>query len=214
MLEPSIARCRRVLGARHERRLADDLLYFPCKVPRCCGCAHRRLGRERSWYDGLVTTTPFDHRRLRDEARTYGQQIDVNPYTILLDEVKWRAGHVEYLRERIAEEPDFIQLFDEDDHGRISPGPLLMRYDTERALLDKACAMAARFGIAERYVGLAELHGRVLFESLRTALDDPSVGLTDAQRVSLVDALRRVTASTNGHGTPPQKILDLPQVPT
>jgi len=150
-----------------------------------------------------------DQELLRESAVTYGRKIDVNPYKVLIDEVKWRLGHVEYLREQI-QRTSFDSLFIEDDHGVMHEGPLLLRYDTERKHLDKVCNIAARLGVAERYVGLAELQGRVIFDALRAALDDPRVGLDEGQRTALVDALRRTMVSTNGSTPHPQ----LPQVPT
>lgn len=165
----------------------------------------------------------LERNRARRSARVYGEKIDANPYKILLDEVKWRAGHVEYLRNRIAEEGSFDDLFEgggETEDGVMLPrqeGPLLKRYDAERKLLDTVCALAIRMGIAERYVQLAQLHGQVLFEALRSAFDDPSVQLTADQRVALVESLKRVMSastngSSNGHHTSTPRAL--PPVPT
>lgn len=151
----------------------------------------------------------------------YGEKLDVNPYKILLDEVKWRAGHVEYLRQRISEETEFDDLFEggfTDEEGHTFPsteGPLLRRYDAERNMLDKVCALAIRMGIAERYVQLAQLHGQVLFDALRSAFDDPSVQLTGEQRSALVESLKRtITASMNGSNGHRPSPLTLPVVPT
>lgn len=150
----------------------------------------------------------------------YGTQIDANPYKILLDEVKWRAGHVAYLRSRIAEEETFEALFEggfEDEEGRAFPaqdGPLLRRYDVERTMLDRVCALAVRMGIAEKYVQLAQMHGQVLFEALRQALDDPNVQLSIEQRTALIESLKRVMmASMNGHQNGNGQLRSLPPVP-
>lgn len=164
-----------------------------------------------------------ERNRARREARVYGTQIDANPYKILLDEVRWRAGHVQYLRERIAEEESFESLFEGgfiDDDGNAHPsvdGSLLRRYDVERNMLDRVCALAVRMGIAEKYVQLAQMHGQVLFEAMRQAFDDPTVQLSPAQRVALIESLKRtMTASTNGHsnGNGNGHVRALPQVPT
>ena len=164
-----------------------------------------------------------ERNRARREARVYGSQIDANPYKILLDEVKWRAGHVSYLRQRIAEAESFESLFEggfEDEEGRAFPaqdGPLLRRYDAERKLLDTVCALAIRMGIAERYVQLAQMHGQVVFEALRQAFDDPSVELSVEQRSALIESLKRtLAASMNGHqnGSGNGQLRSLPPVPT
>jgi hypothetical protein len=160
--------------------------------------------------------------RARREAKVYGSSIDANPYKILLDEVKWRAGHVEYLRQRIAEVDAFEDLFDggfTNEDGQTFPtldGALLRRYDKERELLDRVCGIAIRMGIAEKYVQLAQMHGQVLFEALRKAFDDPTVQLTADQRVALVESLKRtMVASTNGNGhMNGNGVRSLPPVPT
>lgn len=132
---------------------------------------------------------------LRREAKTYGRKLGVNPYSALLEEVKWRAGHVESLRTEIQNQPNFESLLVWDHNGNQREGPLLKRYDSERDRLDRACKLAIDSGIAERYVVLAELHGRVLFEVLREALSDPAVALSEPQRRALVEAMKRAVAS-------------------
>jgi hypothetical protein len=171
-----------------------------------------------------VSDLDTERNRARREARVYGSSIDANPYKILLDEVKWRAGHVEYLRQRIGEEASFEALFEgggEDEDGRVFPqvdGPLLRRYDKERELLDRVCAIAIRMGIAEKYVQLAQMHGQVIFEALRKAFDDPSVQLSVAQRTALIESLKRtMLASTNGQTNGHMNgngVRSLPPVPT
>jgi hypothetical protein len=159
----------------------------------------------------MSTDLGWDAARLRVDGRTYGRRIDVNPYRILLDEVQWRAGHVAYLRERIAEEPELNNLFEggfTDDEGNRYPsndGPLLRRYDRERKLLDAVCKTAVQVGVAERYVQLAKLHGQTIFEAMREALDDPKVALAEGQREALLESLRRsVSSRSNGNGSTPQ----------
>lgn len=121
-------------------------------------------------------------------AKTYGRKLAVNPYTALLDEVQWRAGHVAWVRDRLqGMDPD--ELWVTDDRGNLRDSPTLKRYDKERELLDRACKLAIDAGIAERYVQLAELQGATLYRLLNRALDE--VGVTAQQRQLFGAALRR-----------------------
>lgn len=133
----------------------------------------------------------------RAEARAYGAKLQVNPYSALLNEVQWRAGHVEYLRNLIQSQAgvDGMGLFVFDSFGNQVDSPVLRRYDKERDKLDRVCKLAIDAGIAERYVQLAELHGQALFGVLQTAFNDPAVGLTDEQRAAMGPALRRALAA-------------------
>lgn len=129
----------------------------------------------------------------RQEARAYGAKLSVNPYSALLNEVQWRAGHVEYLRNLIQAQAgaDGSGLFVFNSFGDQVDAPILRRYDKERDKLDRVCKLAIDAGIAERYVQLAELHGQALFGVLQTAFNDPDVALTDAQRAAMGPALKR-----------------------
>lgn len=121
-------------------------------------------------------------------AKTYGRKLHVNPYTALLDEVQWRAGHVAWLRDRLqATAPDELWVL--DDRGNLRDAPVLRRYDKERELLDRACKLSIDAGIAERYVQLAELQGATLYRLLNRALDE--VGVNPTQRQAFGAALRR-----------------------
>lgn len=141
-----------------------------------------------------MTDVEVTREGLRQQAKTYGRKLGVNPYSALLEEVKWRAGHVESLRLEIQAKESFEALLVWDHNGNQRDGPLLRRYDQERDRLDRVCKLAIDSGIAERYVVLAELHGRVLFEVLREALSDPAVALTEPQRRALVEAMKRAVA--------------------
>lgn len=181
----------------------------PAKVGRANGG-----GPRAATIANVSTDLGWDAARLRVDGRMYGRRIDVNPYRILLDEVQWRAGHVAYLRERIAEETNFDNFFEggfTDDEGNTYPsndGPLLRRYDRERKLLDAVCKTAVQVGVAEKYVQLAKLHGQTIFEAMREALDDPTVALAEGQRDALLESLRRSVSArsngSNGSTLPPQ----------
>lgn len=121
-------------------------------------------------------------------AKTYGRKLHVNPYTALLDEVQWRAGHVAWLRDRLqGMTPEELWVL--DDRGNLRDAPTLRRYDKERELLDRSCKLAIDAGIAERYVQLAELQGATLYRLLNRALDEVGVSVEQRQRFGV--ALRR-----------------------
>jgi hypothetical protein len=134
-----------------------------------------------------VTLTPTNliEEAQLNEARLYSRQIKVNPYTALLDEVQWRAGHVASIREVLSNQ-DQTELFTETAFGNQEYSILLKRYDTERRFLDNACKLAIQAGVSEKYVRLAELQGQLIFQVLRTALEDPTVGLSIEQKEALI----------------------------
>lgn len=129
-------------------------------------------------------------QELRQSARTYGERLRVNPYTALLEEVQWRAGHVAAIRDKLSvgswEDLFTIDPMTMDEQ----PSALLKRYDAERTHLDRACKLAIDAGIAERYVQLAELQGAVLYRVLTKALDAATAraGLSPAQLESFKTA--------------------------
>jgi hypothetical protein len=150
-------------------------------------------------------------RAVRDEACVYGQSKRlVNPYSALLEEVQWRAGHVQALREQLSAYTDAEQLFYYSEDGVAREVPLLRRYDKERELLDRVCKLAISAGIAERYVQLAELQGATLFRVMGRAFDE--MELTAEQRQRFGPALRRALAEENEkQGIGPHPVVEAPK---
>lgn len=140
--------------------------------------------------DEIVTMHDTIEAELMSQARHYSRRIEVNPYTALLREVEWRAGHVDSIRRALASHHE-DELFVTSAFGNVDDSPLLKRYDKERRFLDKACQLAIQAGVSERYVRLAELHGQLIFEVLQSALNAPEVGLSIEQREALVGAMER-----------------------
>jgi hypothetical protein len=104
-----------------------------------------------------------------EQAKRYGEEIGVNPFMALLNEVRRAAGHVAWLGVKVAEAPTDEALLDDW-------GPWLRLYHKERAALLKASETAIRLGLAERVVKVeerrAEMVARVLLATL-SALDLP-----------------------------------------
>jgi hypothetical protein len=96
-------------------------------------------------------------------AKRYGEEMGINPFTALLNEVRRAAGHVAWLGVKVAEAPSDDSLLDEW-------APWLRLYKQERAALLKASETAIRLGLAERVVRVeeqrAELVARVLLATL------------------------------------------------
>lgn len=149
----------------------------------------------RRCYDRSMSNTELESIRqeVKTDARVYSTKKMVNPYTALLDEVQWRAGHVAALRDQLGMFTDLNQLVHEDEHGVQHESVMLKRYDKEREFLDRVCKLAISAGIAERYVQLAELQGQTLFRVMGRAFE--AMGLTPAQRQAFGPALRDALAA-------------------
>jgi hypothetical protein len=119
-------------------------------------------------------------RKARTAMETYGRKIETTAVEALLDEVQWTAGHVAWLRERVAEleEHDLTwgttQIKTGGADGGITeaaePHVLLKLYQAERSHLVKVCAEAIRCGIEERRVRIAEQHGEALVALIEAIL--------------------------------------------
>jgi hypothetical protein len=115
-------------------------------------------------------------------VESYGRKIETTPSEAMLDEVKWTAGHVAWLREKVREleEDDLIwgktkEKTGGDDWGSTEqavPNVWLALYQQERTHLVKVCADALRIGIEERRVKLAEQDGALVAQALRGILAD------------------------------------------
>ena len=143
-------------------------------------------------------------RRLAAQAaeqavRTLGLAADISPTEALLEEVRWTAGHVAWLRSRVQEleqhggEPDplvwGVTRVKEggDDYGTTSeakPSIWYELYARERTHLIKVCDAAIRAGVEERRVRLAEQQGDLLALAIRQILE--AFGLGDDPRVATI----------------------------
>lgn len=135
--------------------------------------------------------------KARETLETYGQKVDTDPVTALLDEVCWTAGHVAWLRERVREiEANALvwgttervtkgatEFEGVDETEAAVPNIWLTLYQKERAHLVAVCKAAISAGIEERRVRLAERQGDMLVAILEKIFGD--LGLTEAQRALL-----------------------------
>jgi hypothetical protein len=141
--------------------------------------------------------------KARQIMETYGQQIDTNPVDALLDEVRWTAGHVAWLRDRVREiEQDALtwgvtetvdkqagEFTGVDTTEAARPNVWLVLYQSERKHLVDVCKAAISAGIAERQVRLAEQQGRLIVGVIQAILGD--LGLSPEQQALVPEVASR-----------------------
>lgn len=138
--------------------------------PQAKAAAERRIAEERA----------------KAAVKTYGLKIETTATEALLEEVKWTAGHVQWLREKVQEFEAKALVWGQtrkkiggDDWGHTEeakPNAFLALYQSERTHLVKVCAEAIRAGIEERRVRLAEQQG----ELIATVIRDIATAILDA----------------------------------
>lgn len=149
---------------------------------------------------------------------TLGLPVDVSPTEALLEEVRWTAGHVQWLRGRV-QELDELPRDDEgrhglvwgetehsvkvggDDHGdktveKAAPSVWYELYTRERKHLVDVCAAALRAGVEERRVRIAEQQGDLIAEVIRRILAD--LRLTPAQAALVGEVVPRHLRAIGG----------------
>lgn len=122
----------------------------------------------------------------RRVMETYGRPIDTTPTEALLEEVRWTAGHVAWLRERVREvetaalawgkteevEKTAGEFPGTDITYAAAPSVWLDLYQRERKHLLDVCKAAISAGIEERRVRIAESQGALLADVIRRILGD------------------------------------------
>jgi len=154
-----------------------------------------------------------EERLTEDRARvlveTYGRKIETTATEALLDEVKWSAGHVAWLRERVQKiEVDAVVAGADREHPLVwgitrektggedrgttteaAPNVWLKLYQQERTHLVKVCSEAIRAGIEERRIKLAEQEGALVAQAIRAILAD--LDLTEEQLARVPEVVPR-----------------------
>ena len=142
-------------------------------------------------------------RRLAEQAatkavQTLGLPVDITPTEALLEEVRWTAGHVAWLRGRVQElnttgdAPELTWGTTKtktggDDYGtteEAKPSVWYELYTRERVHLVRVCDAAIKAGVEERRVRLAEQQGDLLALAIRQILD--AFGLSGDPRVATI----------------------------
>lgn len=123
--------------------------------------------------------------------RRFGEPIDTTPTEALLDAVRWTAGYVAWLREKVAAVSCDEKLIwgltrrkiGGEDNGtthEAKPNAWLELLGTWHDRLVKICAEAIKAGIEERRVRLAESQGQLVADVIKAILAD--LKLTPAQQ--------------------------------
>lgn len=117
-----------------------------------------------------------------------------DPAETVLDEIRWAAGHVTWLRQRVQEtEPEALVWGVEvevdkgsgefpgiDTTSSAKTNAWVRLYGEERDRLIRMCKIAHEMGIAERHVQLAERVGGLMADLLRGVLGE--LNLSEEQR--------------------------------
>jgi hypothetical protein len=134
---------------------------------------------------------------------TYGLPLDVSPGDALLDEVRYTAGHVAWLREKVQEledrdlvwgmteqaEKNATEFSGTDTTYGAKPNVWLDLYMRERKHLVDVAKAAISAGIEERKVRLAEQQGALVAMVIRGILAD--LKLTPDQRELVAEVVPR-----------------------
>lgn len=182
---------------------------------RPCGARLRDGAVACKWHGGASPQAKAKAQQRRqqqaaeDAVRTYGLARDVDPAEALLDEVRWTAGHVAWLRDRVQEieqaelvwgvaekvEKNATEFGGTDTTSKAAPNIWLELYRQERKHLVDVCKAALAAGVEERKVRLAEQAGAQLAQVIRAVLGE--LGLADDPRVpgALQRAITSLTAA-------------------
>ncbi|MFN2344771.1 MAG: hypothetical protein ABR616_03535 [Dermatophilaceae bacterium] len=117
-----------------------------------------------------------------EEAKRYGAERQINPFTALLEEVRRSAGHVAWLALKVQTAPS-------DDALLESHSGWLKLYQKEREHLTKVCNDAVRLGLEERVVRVEERKAEVLVRAMVATLD--ALGLPQEMRERVPGLLRQ-----------------------
>jgi hypothetical protein len=115
--------------------------------------------------------------------RRFGEPVDTTPTEALLDAVKWTAGYVAWLRDKVSAITSDEKLVWGQERNKVGgedrgvtyeagPNVWLELLGTWSDRLVVVCREAIRCGIAERQVKLAEAQGALVVEVIRGILAD------------------------------------------
>lgn len=132
--------------------------------------------------------------------RRFGGPIDTTPSEALLDTVRWTAGYVGWLREKVAAVTSDERLVWGQTKRTTGERPSVTHEAAPHAWLDllgqwsdrlvKVCAAAISAGIEERRVRLAEQQGALVADVIRKILGDLDLTPEQASKAGEVVPLR------------------------
>jgi hypothetical protein len=195
-----------IAGCTAHKRYESPGVEFP-DGPRPCGnrpmhgqaICHAHGGRAK--HNKAAGATRETERKALAIMQTYGRPIETTATEALLDEVKWTAGYVAWLREQVGQLDEAALIWGKTKtvEGDVVVGdgasaalekasttteeakPHIYRQMLmeERAHLVKVCSEALRAGIEERKVRLAEQQGALVADAIKQILD--ALNLTPEQ---------------------------------
>lgn len=171
----------------------------PCGAQACVGlekcpthCGLSKAKREAIAAEFLAS------QEARKAVATYGLPLDVSPTEALLDEVRYTAGHVAWLREKVREIEDANLTWGVTEQAEktatefpgvdtiysAKPNVWLELYYRERKHLVDVTKAAISAGIEERRVRLAEQQGALVAQVIRSILSDLNLTADQEAQVS------------------------------
>lgn len=174
----------------------------PCGLAAGQGTGH--TGHGNCKHHGGATRNGVMHgatQRAASLIQTYGLPRDITPAAALLEEVRYAAGHVAWLRGKVAElEPEALtwgtaeiahkkatEFSGTDTIERAALNVWLEAYHRERRYLLDVSKAALAAGVEERLVQLAEAQGLAVVAVLARVFD--RLQLTDGQRTLAATAV-------------------------
>jgi hypothetical protein len=184
----------------------------PCQKPAAPGLTRCHMHGVSSKKARAAGRRRVVEEKAERAMRRFGGPIDTTPTEALLDTVRWCAGYVAWLREKVADTQSDDALVwgatrETDDAVVVGNGPSARVENVTKqtreagpnawlALLGewsdrlvRACAEAIRCGVAERQVRLAESQGKMLADVIRGILGD--LRLTAEQEALVGDVVPR-----------------------
>ena len=130
-----------------------------------------------------------------DSMRRFGELIDAEPSTILLNTVSWTAGYVAWLREKVARIDTDEELVWGQVEKTVTGSTVVVKHAVGEnawvALLGKwhdrlvrACEIALKAGVEERRVKLAEEQGEMVAAVFRSVLAELDLTPEQADRAA------------------------------
>lgn len=163
----------------------DNPVIRPCRKPPRKGLRACQMHGGNSARARAAAERTLAEQKARKAMTTYGTPVDINAVDALLNEIKWTAGHVDWLRGKVAEldEDTLIWGKTRDKSGgqdfgttmEAKPSVWHQMLMAERAHLVKVCGTAISAGIEERRVRIAEQQGQLVATVIRGILDDLSL---------------------------------------
>jgi hypothetical protein len=172
------------------------------KCPTHCGLSKEK--RE------AVAAAFLAEQEARRAVVTFGLPRDISPAEALLEEVRYSAGHVAWLRQRVAEleaddlvwgireevEKNATEFQGTDTTSAAAVNVWLELYYRERKHLVEVTKAAISAGIEERRVRLAEAQGAIVVDIIKRILARLELSDSQSRLVPMVvpEELRRAAA--------------------